>query len=53
MRRHEAAGTEPLLVAAGFQRQAADKPEQSEDREVARDLGDASLNWEAWGPWWW
>jgi len=101
MRRHEAAGTEQLLVAAGFQRRPADKPEQHQDltamppyklvarnkngnvvytfadpenchclyvggpkefseyqrlvvdREVARDLGDASLNWAAWGPWWW
>jgi hypothetical protein len=22
------------------------------DREVARETGDASLNWEMWGPWW-
>ena len=22
------------------------------EREVTRDLGEASLNWGAWGPWW-
>jgi hypothetical protein len=101
IRRHEAASTEQLLAAAGFQQRPANNPEQHQDlttmppykivarskngnvvytfadpenchclyvggpkefseyqrllveREVARDTSDASLNWEAWGPWWW
>jgi hypothetical protein len=101
MRRHEAAGTEELLAAAGFQQRAASKPEQHQDlatmppyklvarnnngkavytfadpehchclyvggpkefseyqrllrdRAVAQEMSNASLNWEAWGPWWW
>jgi hypothetical protein len=101
LRRQQAAGTEELLVAAGFQQRAASLPEQRQDlttmppyklvarnrsgqvvytfadpehcrclyvggpkelaeyqrlltaREVAQEMSDASLNWEAWGPWWW
>jgi hypothetical protein len=101
MRQHEAANTEDLLAASGFQRRQASKPEQHQDlttmppyklvernkngdvvytfadpgnchclyvggpkefsqyqhllmdREVAREMDDASLKWEAWGPWWW
>ncbi len=101
LRRQQAAGTEELLVAAGFQQRAASLPEQRQelttmppyklvarnksgqavytfadpehcrclyvggpkefaeyqrllrDREVDQEMSDASLNWEAWGPWWW
>ena len=101
LRRQDAAGTEELLTAAGFQQRAASKPEQHQDlsamppyklvarnnngttvytfadpehchclyvggpkefseyqrlltdREVAQELSGATLNWEAWGPWWW
>jgi hypothetical protein len=101
MRRHEAASTEQLLAAAGFQMRPANSPEQLRDlttmpprklvsrtkdgttvytfadpdnchclyvggpteysayqrlqvqKEIAAEMDQASMDWAAWGPWWW
>src|SRR6266513_2331920 len=61
--RQQAADTEKLLAAAGFQMRPADSAERQQDlanmpphRIIARDMSEASMNaasinWDVWGSW--